>query len=356
MPLNICVYTISKNEEKHCERWVKSCAGADGLYVLDTGSTDNTVTLLQSLGVNVSQQTFSPWRFDTARNAALDRLPQECDIAIVLDMDEVLCDGWRKIVEDAWLSNTTTTELRHLYAWSPEHVFQNSRVHARNSYKWIKPVHEVQVHVDGKPFPVFIPNTLVIHLPDGTKSRSQYLDLLRISTEENPQDARNSIYYIRELSFYNEWVNLIKEAHRYLHLPEAIWGHERSFAYRLLAKAHKATGSQSEVEKDLLKACSEEPNSREAWYSLGEEYRLTNQFLLGYACAMRALSIIPKPNLYLDNPAVWSHAVYDLASVCGYYSNHKPESLVYAKLAMEANPSDQRLIDNYNTISKLMPV
>jgi glycosyltransferase involved in cell wall biosynthesis len=50
---------------------------ADGapVYVLDTGSTDDTVSLLKQHGANVEQQVITPWRFDTARNVALEMVP-----------------------------------------------------------------------------------------------------------------------------------------------------------------------------------------------------------------------------------------------------------------------------------------
>ena len=49
----IVVYAISKNEEKFVDRWVASMNEADEIYVLDTGSTDNTVNKLKELGATV---------------------------------------------------------------------------------------------------------------------------------------------------------------------------------------------------------------------------------------------------------------------------------------------------------------
>ena len=43
----VCVYAICKNEEKFVERWVNSVKEADEIYVLDTGSMDNTVEELK---------------------------------------------------------------------------------------------------------------------------------------------------------------------------------------------------------------------------------------------------------------------------------------------------------------------
>ena len=48
--MKIVVYAICKNEAGHAERWMASMAEADGVYVLDTGSTDGTPELLRSLG------------------------------------------------------------------------------------------------------------------------------------------------------------------------------------------------------------------------------------------------------------------------------------------------------------------
>ena len=49
----ICVYAIAYNEEKFVSRWMESVKDADGVYVLDTGSTDKTKKLLKKYGATV---------------------------------------------------------------------------------------------------------------------------------------------------------------------------------------------------------------------------------------------------------------------------------------------------------------
>ena len=95
------VYTICKNEAQFAERFMASCAGADGVYVLDTGSTDGTPERLRELGAVVKELVIDPWRFDAARNASLEMLPEDADTCICLDLDEVLCPGWRAALEAA---------------------------------------------------------------------------------------------------------------------------------------------------------------------------------------------------------------------------------------------------------------
>lgn len=48
--MKIYIYAIAKNELQFCERFMRSCAGADGVAVLDTGSTDG---MLSVPGVNI---------------------------------------------------------------------------------------------------------------------------------------------------------------------------------------------------------------------------------------------------------------------------------------------------------------
>lgn len=69
--MKIYVYAISKNEEKFARRWAQSMSEADGIFVLDTGSTDDTVKILKEEGATVSCEQVVPWRFDEARNRSL---------------------------------------------------------------------------------------------------------------------------------------------------------------------------------------------------------------------------------------------------------------------------------------------
>ena len=91
--MRVYVYAISKNEEKHARRWMASMTEADGVYVLDTGSTDDTTTILRELGAHVSEERIEPWRFDTARNRSMELLPEDADIVLVHD-------GARALVTD----------------------------------------------------------------------------------------------------------------------------------------------------------------------------------------------------------------------------------------------------------------
>lgn len=88
-----------------------SCSGADGVYVLDTGSSDGTPELLRELGAHVETAIIDPdGVLTTPGNASLVMLPKDADVFICLDLDEVLCPGWREALEAAW---TARAQRRH---------------------------------------------------------------------------------------------------------------------------------------------------------------------------------------------------------------------------------------------------
>ena len=105
--MKVHVYAIAKNDEKFVDRWMDSMSEADGVYVLDTGSTDDTVSKLQSRCAFVTCAEVYPWRFDAARSFLLALLPADTDICICTDLDEVLDPGWRDKLEAVWVPGTT---------------------------------------------------------------------------------------------------------------------------------------------------------------------------------------------------------------------------------------------------------
>ncbi len=140
--MNIAIYAIAKNETSNAAEWTRSAAAADTLIALDTGSTDGTPELLRSLGVEVHEQRIKPWRFDTARNAALALVPEDVDMCLCLDLDERIRLGWREEVERLWNQGAHWISYRYIWEWQdeahtvPAITTQKAWIHARHGFKW----------------------------------------------------------------------------------------------------------------------------------------------------------------------------------------------------------------------------
>lgn len=303
--MRIAVATIALDEEQFVERWAASAADADGLFIADTGSTDRTVELARSLGVHVSEIRIQPWRFDRARNACLDAVPDDYDVVITLDMDEVLVPGWREKLEAAGPADRYTYD--YVWNWSaegrPDVQFVADRCHSRHGWRWVFPVHEVLEPVDGPAAagsgsPVYA-GFRIEHYADNSKPRTQYLPLLAMAAQENPHDARIAHYYGRELLITGDWAAARAELMRHLSLPSATWADERAQSYRFIARI------DDNPEPWILRACAEAPWRREPWIDLAHHYDSHGMLQEAAGALNRALRISNRQPTYITETAAW---------------------------------------------------
>ena len=355
--LKISVYAISKNEEKFVERWVHSMKEADEIFVLDTGSTDKTVEKLKELGVHVKVKEINPWRFDVARNESLNMVPDDVDICVCTDLDEVFVPGWREKLESIWKKGVT--RLRYNYNWSldkdekPIVNFYIEKIHNRHDYIWTHPVHEVLSYVGaGNEVAVTTDDITVNHYPDQNKSRSSYLPLLELSVKENPEDDRNMHYLGREYMYYHKWNECIDTLIKHLNLKSATWKDERCASMRFIARSYIALHRYDEAKMWLDKAIVEAPYLRDPYIEKALlEYQLQNWGEVERLCLL-ALKIQNHAKSYINEVFSWDYTVYDLLSISYFYQGLYKEALFYSSLAVEMSPDDERLLKNYEIIKQ----
>lgn len=351
MKYKVCVYTICKNEEKHINRWYNSMKEADEIYVLDTGSSDNSVEILKNLGVKVSSQIIDPWRFDIARNESLKLVPLDTDICVCTDLDEVLLPNWRKKLESLWQSKTT--RLAYHYNWSldennnPKVSFYTDKIHSRKDYIWTHPVHEVLTYIGSNKEERITTNDIILnHYPDNNKSRSSYLPLLELSVKEDPTDDRNMHYLGREYMYYHKWNEAIDTLIKHLSLEKATWKDERCASMRFISRCYINLNRYDEAKMWLDKAIDEAPYLRDPYIEKALlEYKLENFKEVEKNC-VEALKIKTHQNTYINEIFSWDYTVYDLLSLSYYYQNNLDDAIKYLKLAIEMEPNDERLKKN----------
>jgi hypothetical protein len=60
----------------------------------------------------------------------------------------------------------------------------------------------------------------------------------------------------------------------------------------------------------------------------------------------RTLAELEPTSHYLNDKSIWDWRCYDLLSVSGWQLGKKDEAVKFARMALEANPTDGRLQDN----------
>jgi len=340
--MNIAIYTIAKNEEQFVKRWYDSARDADYLFILDTGSTDNTVQIAKQLGINVEVEVVDPWRFDVARNKALDNLPSDINYCIALDMDEILVEGWRDHLTKQIHDDTTRPRYKYTWSWNDDGSsglqYGGDKIHARHGYTWKHPVHEVLTAESEKQEWCDLE---IHHFPDHTKSRGQYFPLLQLAVQEDPDDDRNAHYLAREYYFNNMYEEATKEFIRHLSLPRATWKPERSASMRYLAKCDEDNRLYW-----LLRSSKECPDRREPWVELAKYYYEKKKWNHSFDAAIKALNIKNKPLEYICDPFAWGHAPHDYAAIAAYNLGFYHEAYAHGFNAVSTSPQDERLKSN----------
>jgi glycosyltransferase involved in cell wall biosynthesis len=344
MKKKIAVYAISLNEESFVQRFYESCKDADLIVIADTGSTDGTVELARSLGIQVYTITVSPWRFDTARNIALGLIPKDIDICIALDLDEVMTPGWYASVQNNWKSDITRLQYRFD---NQGDIYNCTKIHLRTGYQWRHLIHEM-IEPDARMTEVWAitEDILSEHHPDLTKSRGQYLPMLNASIAENPYDHRDSWYLGREFFYHQQWLRAIKEWDRYLTLPGATWHHERSFALRHMGRAYMHLGQHELALKHFRMAVDTSRLIRDTWVDLAQACYELKQWHECYYAATQALTITSREYVFTSTGEPWSFKTYDLAALSAYNLGLREQAVANGTQALELNPDDARLFNN----------
>lgn len=353
----ICVYAICKNEEKFVDRWMDSVKEADLVVVLDTGSTDNTVEKLKERGAVVYEEVINPWRFDEARNRALSHVPDDMEICVSIDLDEIHEPGWRDVLESEW--KPEYTRVTYPYIWShhddgrPDQKYIREKIHRRHDFHWVRPVHEIlQYTGEGAEKELWIEKLVLHHYPDVTKPRSQYLPLLELSVKENPLDDRATFWLGREYMYYQKFELAIETLKQYLNIPTAMWKEERSAAMRFIAQSYDWLQNSSEAMAWHLRAVDECPTEREPYLPLAKLAYRQNNWAQVFSTVQLALAIPTKSTSYLMEPDCWGADFYDLGAISAYYLGLYEKALEYGQEAIAKRPGDERLQLNLELFQK----
>lgn len=369
MENKICVYAICKNEEQFVEKWVKSMSEADKIVVLDTGSTDNTVQKLKDLGVEVKVQVIDPWRFDVARNLSLEMVPDEYNIRVCTDLDEVLEPGWAKPLREKWIEGKHTRGI-YKYSWShlpngeSGRIFRYDKIHS-NEWIWSAPVHELLVRKDNGSNKYKYEDTLDLfdeihlhHYPDRNKSRSSYLPLLEQRKKEMPDDYYGLIYLGHEYcykGFYQKSIDQLKEILE--KFGNTINSVEKASCFLFIGDCYVSLADQLTDDQEQKKLYQQAANYysnaintdityREPYLNLAKVYIKMKDYQYAEFIIKRGLNKSYRHYTWVERDLSWSYEPWDLLCLASYYGGHVKDSIIYAAKALSYEPKNERLLKN----------
>jgi glycosyltransferase involved in cell wall biosynthesis len=187
--MTVALTMIARDEAAVIGRAIGSAVGlVNKVFVLDTGSTDNTVEIAESMGAVVHH---AQWEgFAAARTAALE-LASECDWALMVDADETVEFHPRM---HSWLETDPDPEVS---AWQVEMRDGDLSYRLpRLTRKWVgeyKGVTHEWLEVTGKQRPLL--GLTIKHHADGANRATKHeRDIQLLADGVRDEDPR-SVYY-----------------------------------------------------------------------------------------------------------------------------------------------------------------
>ena len=339
--MKIAVYAIALNEKHFINRWYTSAREADFVIIADTGSTDGSIDLARDLGINIVPIHVKPWRFDEAKNMALDLVPKTYDVAVSLDMDEVLLPGWKDKLEASWQHDATI--LNHRYRNNTNPWQWHSKIHNRNHCRWIGAVHETLLwSIPEKQ--LWNADIYLDEQQDTKKSRANYIELLHLKIDEGDKDWKTFYFLANEYATRGDLASAIEQrTHAYsLCIDSPV---SKSYVAKNIANNYLQMGNTTDAERWFIQSV-EDSNERESWYAYARYLYQTAQWERCLDASQRCLEVQQQRDGYTYDVHAWGEDPYDLAAISAYNLEKYELALEYGTVATIKAPGNERLARN----------
>jgi len=273
----------------------------DRWTILDTGSTDNTIAIINKVlvGKKKGQLYREPFvNFRDTRNRCLDLAGKECKFAIMLDDTYVTREDLRTFLNEIRGDQYSTSFS--LYVSSHDMQYTSNRItktymNLRYKYK----IHEIIQPENNNNVLIPINKSFIYdysndYMEKRTMDRKQYdLDILFESYREDPNDSR-SLYYL------GQTYNLIEKYElAYEYFMKRIEHHNEGFIQEKIDACFelaricnfKLNKPWKECEKLYMRAYEMDKSRPDSLYYIGIHYYYENNFQTAYTYMKAAFEI-----------------------------------------------------------------
>lgn len=332
---------------------------ADYIVVLDTGSTDGTFERLKSdpRVARAEQKTYKRFRFDKARNDSMKLIPQDAEILVCTDIDEVFSKGWADALRSRWVDGETT-RCHYKYVWShseageEENVFTYDKIHTRD-YSWHYPVHEVLVRND----PSFaescidLSDSITLDHWRSEKDRKFYFDLLKLAVKENLDDCHIRMLLAREYFLSGDYTNAEKTYIETLGLPTIDDADQRLVLLCSLFQLSLCYYEQSNFDEAIWycqEFIKEDQSYREPYLVMADCYNRMGMYTLSEGVLKSAREYAHQHRDWLEHSYSYHGWLEDTESVAKWGLGKIDDAIADVESAMAHRPNDVRLLKNMN--------
>lgn len=333
---NICLNMIVKNETKVLPRLFRSVKDYIDYYVIvDTGSTDGTIELIQremeQYGIEGEVHAREWVNFGVNRNQALELAVRadQADWLLFIDADEELGVSDPAFYEKLEPGVSYDIEKHHAnLRYAVPHLIDVRQTR----WEWRGPVHNYLMHLDGPKRRELRKDVWIIyHSGQGAKSHGmtqeqKYLRdaaLLETYLKEHPDDPR-SLFYLGQSYKHAGHLRQAYDAYK-KRTTVAGWIEERFMAQLETGRvAIKLEEPEDVVLRELLAAYEMRPTRAEPLHELARYFRVRKMYGKAYLFAKAGVQT-PRPSdsLFLSQD-VYDWRLLDELGVAAYWVGDYP--------------------------------
>lgn len=314
------------------EMLIKNYSQFDYWTILDTGSTDNTIEIINEVLKNkpgkLYQEPFVD--FKVSRNRSLDLASNHCKFNLVLDDTYILKGNLRNFLNE--VRGDQFSDSFDLYVSSDDNQYISNRItKSKNKLRYIFRIHEVISPVNNTNVCIPFSKASIFDLRSDdmekrTLSRKEFdLSLLFKDLEEIPENPR-TLYYIAQTY---SCINNYEKAYEYFikrieHPVEGLLQEKVDACFEAARLSNFRLNKSWENSKKLYeKAYNMDPRRPESLYFLGIHYYLEKEDDIAFGYFKNAFEIgYPIELQYSLKPTLSFHFVPKfLAELCYKMSN-----------------------------------
>jgi len=354
--MSVALCMIVKNEHDNINECLDSLRGFyDIAFITDTGSTDDTVSLLEKRNDVVLSHFDWIDDFAAARNFNLQQVSSEYDWILWCDADDKIIDDHAHIKFRKYISDISdefnSVDMPYVYSHSehsndnitPDFKYYRKRLFRNNAGSWRGFIHEYP-HVPGNS--LCVDDIIFHHFRDGDGSMNTKRNLRifkkRLADIDGEDRARYTFYYAKELTYNGLYDEAEEQFLNYI--PISNWVPEKARAMYELAVLYSKRGLVDDARKWCFKCIQLEPHNSDAYVLLSNMSYDEDDYTSCYLWSYHALNSDDEKIKFFDFIPNRTWIPLELMAWSKWKSNQYDEAISIISKALSYVPKNKYIL------------